>query len=296
MNELDKRDLSELANAPGQLNQPTRQPGGYALTRATSGIAPVGAQPVAVRRDESIIRQKLAEHAAMAGDDWFYRYPIKSSDGSQNYAEGPTIKLANDVARIYMNNDTQVRELDVGDAWVFMARFTDIETGFSMERLYRQRKSQISMKTKDADRQQDIAYQIGQSKAIRNVIVNALQSFCDFAFREAQNSIVQKIGKSLDSWRERTIEGAKRMPVDIARIERVIGRAAKNLTAPDIARIVAMMQAVADGMSTTDDVFPPLAKPETPTSGKAATAGSPGAGEAGRRSSAGDPGTAEEDQ
>jgi hypothetical protein len=76
----------------------------------------------------------------------------------------------------------EVREIDVGDAWVFYARFTDIETGFSMERAYRQRKSQSSIKSRDADRQLDIAYQIGQSKAIRNCVVNSLQIYADFAF------------------------------------------------------------------------------------------------------------------
>ena len=182
MNEQDARtrDLAAFANAGAQPNQPT--PGGHALVRPTSGLAErvIGAQPVAVHRDEQRILQKLATLAAASGSDWFYRYPVKNRQtGQTDWIEGPSIKLANDVARIFGNNVNEVRELDVGDAWVFYARFTDIETGFSMERAYRQRKSQSSMKTKDADRQLDIAYQIGQSKAIRNCIVNSLQIYAD---------------------------------------------------------------------------------------------------------------------
>jgi hypothetical protein len=252
------RDLAAFANAAGQPNQPT--PGGHALVKPTTGLAErvFGAQPVAVYRDEQKILQKLTALAAAAGSDWFYRFPVKKKEGGQDWIEGASIKLANDVARIFGNDVIEIRELDVGDAWTFYARFTDIETGFSMERAYRQRKSQASMRTRDADRQLDIAYQIGQSKAIRNCICNALQIYCDFAFEQARNSLVEKIGKDLNGWRQRAIEGLARMPVDLARVERVVGRAAKDWLAPNIAQVVAMMKSVADGMASTDEVFPPL--------------------------------------
>jgi hypothetical protein len=187
-----------------------------------------------------------------------------------------------------------VRELDVGDAWTFYARFTDIETGFSMERAYRQRKSQSSMRTRDADRQLDIAYQIGQSKAIRNVICNGLQVYCDYAFEHAQNSLVDKIGKSLEAWRERTLEGLRKMPVELPRVERVVGRASKDWLAPDIARIVAMMRSVADGMASVDEVFPPIAEVAPPETGPA-TADPPHTGEADAQA-AGSPDSSQEEQ
>jgi hypothetical protein len=260
MNELSdrNRDLAELANAGAQPHQPL--PGGHALVRPTTGLAEriIGAQPVAVYRDEQKILQKLAAIGAAAGSDWLYRFPVKTKDGGQDWIEGPSIKLANDVARIFGNNINEVREIDVGDAWVFYARFTDIETGFSMERAFRQRKSQSSMKTKDADRQLDIAYQIGQSKAIRNCIVNSLQIYADYAFEQARNSLVEKIGKDIGAWRERTVQGIAKIPVDLHRVERVVGRAAKDWLAPDIARVVAMMRAIADGMATADEMFPPI--------------------------------------
>ena len=255
-----RKALEDFANAGGQPNQPP--PGGHALVRPTQGVADrvIGAQPVAVYRDEAKILQKLSALAAAAGADWFYRFPVRTKDGGQDWIEGPSIKLANDVARIFGNNANEVREIDVGDAWIFYARFTDIETGFSMERAYRQRKSQSSMKTKDADRQLDIAYQIGQSKAIRNCIVNALQIYADYAFEQARSSLVEKIGKDLEAWRDRTLEGLARMPIDLNRVERAIGRAAKDWLAPDIARLVAMMRAIADGMATIDDTFPAVEK------------------------------------
>jgi hypothetical protein len=257
------RDLAKFANAEGQPNQPI--PGGHSLVRPTTGLADriVGAQQVAVYRDEGKILQKLSALAAAAGSDWFYRFPVRKKDGGQDWIEGPSIKLANDCARIFGNNVNEVREIDVGDAWIFYARFTDIETGFSMERAYRQRKTQTSLKTKDADRQLDIAYQIGQSKAIRNCIVNALQIYCDYAFDKARDSLIDKIGKDLAGWRERTLEGIAKMPMELARVERVIGRASRDWLAPQIAQVISMMRAVHDGMASGDETFPPIveAKP-----------------------------------
>jgi hypothetical protein len=268
MNDLERsdraRDLADFANAAGQPNQPI--PGGHAIMRTTTGLADrvIGAQPVAVYRDEGKILQKLTALAAAAGTDWFYRYPVKKKDGGQDWIEGPSIKLANDVARIFGNDAIEVREVDVGDAFVFYARFTDIETGFSMERSYRQRKSQTTVKTKDAERQHDIVYQIGQSKAIRNVICNSLQIYADYAFDQAKNSLIDKIGKDLPAWRSRTLEGLTRIPVELPRVERVIGRAAKDWLAPHLAQVIAMMKAIADGMAMADEVFPPIEKVEQP--------------------------------
>jgi hypothetical protein len=285
MNDLEDRgrDLEAFANAQGQPIQPS--PRGHALVRATTGLAEhvIGAQPVQVYRDEAKILQKLNALAAAAGPDWFYRFPVKRKDGGLDYIEGPSIKLANDVARIYGNCITEVREIDVGDAWCFYSRFTDIETGFSMERAYRQRKSQTSMKTKDADRQMDIAYQIGQSKGIRNVIVNALQTFADYAFEAARNSLIERIGKDLAGWRARTLEGLTKIPVDVVRVERVIGRASRDWLAPHLAQVIAMMRSIADGMASADEVFPPL---EAPATSPAATA-SPAAGTAQQRQEGG---------
>jgi len=272
------RDLADFAKAAGQTNQPI--PGGHALVRPTTGLADriIGAQHVEVYRDEPRILQNLNALAAAAGDDWFYRFPVKTKAGGTDYIEGPSIKLANAVARIYGNNINEVRELDVGDAWVFYARFTDLETGFSMERAYRQRKSQGSMKTRDADRQLDIAYQIGQSKAIRNCIVNALGVYCDFAFEGARNSLIDKIGKDLDRWRERTLAGLGKIPVEQTRAERVIGRAARDWTASHVAQVVAMMKSIADGMATADEVFPPIAEQKGHPDGQVPPAAEPPSG------------------
>jgi hypothetical protein len=228
----------------------------------------VGAQHVAVYRDEQKILEKLRILGAAAGSDWMYRFPVSRKGGGQDWIEGPSIKLANDLARLYGNCEVETRVMDLGESWLIYARFTDIESGFSMTRPFQQRKGQRGMKT-ESDRGLDIAFQIGTSKAIRNVVVNSLQTFADFAFDEARNALVQKIGKDVDTWRQRTVKGLATKRVELARVERAMGRAAKDWTAPDIARVIAMMQSINDGMATVDETFPASAgsanAPETTT-------------------------------
>jgi hypothetical protein len=221
----------------------------------------VGAQHVAVYRDEQKILEKLRILGAAAGSDWMYRFPVSRKGGGQDWIEGPSIKLANDLARLYGNCEVETRVMDLGESWLIYARFTDIESGFSMTRPFQQRKGQRGMKT-ESDRGLDIAFQIGTSKAIRNVVVNSLQTFADFAFDEARNALVQKIGKDVDTWRQRTVKGLATKRVELARVERAMGRAAKDWTAPDIARVIAMMQSINDGMATVDETFPASAGSE----------------------------------
>lgn len=219
----------------------------------------LGAQAVAVRRDEGQIMRQLKALAAAAGDDWFYRFPVKNkAAGTTTFIEGPTIKLANNVARIYGNCEIDVITQDLGTEWLFTARFTDFETGFVMTRPFQQRKNQASIKG-DADRARDIAMQIGASKAIRNVIVNALEIFCDFAFAEARSSLVERIGKELPKYRIRVADRLAQNDIDIERAEKVVGRALDEWTAPDVARVIAMAKAVQDGMSTWGETFPVIA-------------------------------------
>ncbi len=252
----DKRSaLDDFASAPARdiVSAPSVQP------MASPGDRVFGAQQVAVYRDEARILQKLAALGAAAGDDWFYRFPVKNKNGGKDFIEGASIKLANDVARIYGNCEVDTRVIDLGPSWLIYARFTDFESGYALTRPFQQNKNASKMGG-DADRRLDISFQIGVSKAIRNVVVNALQTFSDFAFEAARNSLIDKIGKDVKKWQEKTLQGLANHGVDAQRVEFVIGRAAKDWTAPDLAKIIAMMKAIADGMATIDETFPPKDK------------------------------------
>jgi hypothetical protein len=266
MAEVDTEDRPDLieafARAGSSAQVPATVPAAGLLGGGVGeGLRVVGAQQVAVHRDEGKVLARLKVLAAAAGDAWYYRWPVKNKKtGKTDWIEGPTIALANDVSRTYGNDEVDTRVVDLGDSWLIYARFTDYETGYSLTRPFQQRKSQRTMGD-DPDRQRDIAFQIGCSKAIRNVICNALTTFADFAFQEAKNSLVDKIGRDLPKWRARTIEKLE-AKVDVKRVEAVLGRVTADWLAPDVASIIAMMKAIQDGMATLDETFPPLAPAE----------------------------------
>lgn len=266
MNEADVLDEDRSSLLDAFAASPPREDRQVSIIPATafpSAPQSVGAQPVAVRRDDKEVLQRLKVVASAAGGEFFYRFPVKNrKENRTDWIEGPSIKLANELSRIYGNCSVDTRVMDIGDSWIIYAEFIDYETGFRMVRPFQQRKSQRGMRTDDA-RGLDIALQIGVSKAIRNVVVNSLQTYADFTFEEARSALVDKIGTDLPSWRTRTIEGLARRDIALPRVEAIIGRAAKDWLAPDVARIIAMMKAIADGMATADETFPPLdAKPE----------------------------------
>jgi hypothetical protein len=209
-------------------------------------------------RDEMRVLQRIKVLAAAAGEGWYYRFPVKDNKtGRTSWIEGPSIKLANAVALIYGNCEIDCRAVDLGSAIMFHARFFDVESGFAMTRPFQQRKGVSKLGGSDEGRRDDATFQIGVSKAARNVVVNSLQTYCDFAFEEAKDAIVDKIGKDVEKWRGKIVErfGAK---VDLRRVEAVIGRTSDKWLAPDIARIIAMGKSVEDGMATMDETFPAL--------------------------------------
>lgn len=245
---LDERIRAAFAKPPE---------GGALVPLPTTNVAisdaVITAQKVAVERDEAKVLQKIRVFAQAAGGDWFYRYPVNRG---QDWIEGPSIKCANNVARYYGNCQIDTRVIDNGDSWIIYARFVDYETGFSYTRPFQQRKGQQTVKTGDAGRVLDIALQIGVSKAIRNVVCNALESFTTYAFEEAKSAIVDKVGKNLESYRERVTARLVEMKI-LERVEIASGRTAKNWLATDIARIIAQLQAINDGMATVDETWPP---------------------------------------
>lgn len=221
-----------------------------------------GTVRVPVPRNEAEVRMAIAASASAAGDDWYYSIPYRDRKTNKTtYVEGPSIKLANEIIRLYGHSEVDQWVSSEGIDYVeFTARFIDLERGYAMTRVFRQRKGAAKVGT-DQGRNDEITFAIGASKAIRNVICNALQSFADYAFERARNSLVERIGKDIEHYRKTTAERIARL-VDIKRVEAVIGRPVAEWLARDIAQVVAMGKAVADGMALVDDSFPPLQRQE----------------------------------
>jgi hypothetical protein len=201
--------------------------------------------------------------AAWAGADWGHRFPVFNRKLNRTeHIEGPSIKCANNVARLYGNCQVDTRVVDGGSTWIIYARFVDYETGFSMTRPFQQDKAAAKLGGDDAARKRDIALQIGVSKAIRNVVCNALEFFTDYAFEQSKQNLVERVGKKLDDYKQRIADRLAQLGVAMDRVERTLGKTIDKWTAPDAAKVIAELQAVSDGMAMADDVWPKPAPPE----------------------------------
>lgn len=218
----------------------------------------IGAQDVKVRRDDRLVLSRIRILAASASDTWYYRYPVRDrKKDSIEWIEGPSVQCTDDVSRIYGNCEVDCRYTDLGNYFQFYARFMDLETGFALTRPFQQRKSAARIGGADDSRREEMALAIGASKATRNVVAHALRTFVDFAFEEARAALTDKIGKDLDKWRTRTVDRiTKYAPLN--RVEAVIGRVQAEWLAPDVARVLAMGKAIADGMASAIETFPEL--------------------------------------
>jgi hypothetical protein len=230
------------------------------LGRPTTTLEMVTAQRVVVPRNMPDIMGRVKTLSEMAGQEYYYSFPVKSKnkvtgEWETSAIEGPTIKLANDLAREYGNCGVETMVVDVGDSWVIYARFVDLERGFTMVRPFQQRKSQKSLKGDEA-RALDIALQIGVSKAIRNVIVNSLETFADYMFETAKEGLTKKISTDPQKWRDHLLGALSKIKVEPKRVERQIGRSVSAWTVKDIARVVSELKAVHEGMTSSGEIWP----------------------------------------
>ena len=221
------------------------------------------ARKVEVQRDEAKVLQKITAYAAAAGEHWFYRWPVKNRrKGTTDIVEGISIKGANAISRLFGNDSIDVRVIDAGRSFLIYAKFSDLETGYSLVRPFQQDKGGAKLGGDDDARRLDMALQIGVSKAIRNVINNALETFCTFGLEMAKSNLVGRVGKDLPRYRARLAQKFADLGVDIKRVEATAGRPLDQWLAPDVARIIAEVRAVDDGMASADETWPVAAPPE----------------------------------
>lgn len=260
LNDDPMRNVLDTEAMDGGAMQPAGVAPGFEMVAARQGQHTGGdiitAQRVAVPRNRSRIVLALKALAAAAGTNYVYGWKVKDRRNQrETWIEGPTIKLANDLVREYGNCMVNVRVVDAGQSWMMYGRFVDLESGFTTERAYQQRKGQ-DVGMGDAQRASDMIFQIGQSKCIRNVVVNALQTYADMMVEEAKGALLTKVGNEPDKARAWLVKKMAEKNVDQKRVEAIYGRTAEHWTVPDMVKIYTEMQSIIDGMMTADEVYP----------------------------------------
>jgi hypothetical protein len=241
-----------------QLSLATRLPEGQMMVSERTLFGDViTAQPIRAPRNEGNVLRKIEQRASAEGGAWYYRFPVKRKDGGTDFIEGPSIECTDAVGRWYGNCQVASAVQDVGAAWIIHSRFVDLETGYTLIRPFLQSKAGSRLGGVDDERRIQIAMGIGVSKSQRNVVVHALRDFCDRAFAAAKKNMVERIGRNLPEAKKRCIDKLNELdPTLLARVEKVYARKQDAWLAPDVARLVAEIQSVADGMADAREVWP----------------------------------------
>jgi hypothetical protein len=216
---------------------------------------------VAVQKPRSIpqIAHAVLEEAESAGEAFLYKW--RQGDG---WVMGGTVGLALCIARLFGNSEVRIAVDEYPDHWMMYAQWTDYETGFNITRPFRQRKDQDvgSGFKKDPGRRLDVIFQIGVSKALRNVIFNAVPSWIrEQAIERAETSASKAIKpgeveeratkaiKALDTFSPYEAADTKRL------IERERGAPVNKWTPRDIVELRASHNSLKERTYSFGDIF-----------------------------------------
>lgn len=226
----------------------------------------MGAIRVQVRRDLGHVRMQIAQLAQFFGDSFEYSLPfkkrMKGEDGrwieKKEFVRGPSIRCTTAVARAYGNCSIDCTTAsETGGAYVFDAAFLDVESGFRLTRPFRQRKDQnIGSMGGDSGRVEDVLFQIGASKATRNVIRNALPDMCEFAVEQARSSLAERIKRNRGDVEAKILARLEEFKIPLQRVEVFYGQKIGEMNERVLAQIVGLLRGVQDGMITAAEVCP----------------------------------------
>lgn len=219
-------------------------------------------------RDLKKVEADILFEASQMGEDFIYSWQVNDKNNKEtgkSTVEGVSIDGAMILVRNWGN---AVCEPDLVDEtpthYLLKATFIDLEKGFSSPRLYRQRKGE-RRGGMDAERAEDIAFQIGQSKAIRNAVCRGIPQWMqDRAVEAAKSEAAKKysdVPKAVEAVRKYA-EGLKVSDVQL------IARMGKPFDAwlpYDIVTIRSIFASIAKKQSSVREEFPPI---ETPTETK----------------------------
>jgi hypothetical protein len=217
----------------------------------------VTAMQVIKSRNLNKVISKCVEEASIAGEEFIYSWKQGGS-----IIEGLTIGAALSIVRNFGNSmvDVEIEEKD--NAYIFTAYFCDLETGFNISRSFRQNKS--SPKNKygkdiyEGERGTDIIFQIGQSKAIRNVVLNAVPRWlASKVLEEAKNNAMATINNMGEvKARELLLRKIDNLKIELAKVENIFGKA-KSWDKVKLVQLSSALKSIENGYEDEDTLFPP---------------------------------------
>ena len=142
---------------------------GEALQQINTGY--INQIRISPRRDLSAIVKACKAEAALAGDMFFYRWTQKGKDNKKALVQGVSVHGAYCMYREMGNLALMQKPMvETRSTYIFTPILIDLERGLSMERVYRMPKDWTVYGRYDKAQKEIMVFQIGQSKALRDLI------------------------------------------------------------------------------------------------------------------------------
>lgn len=209
-------------------------------------------------RQLSVVLANVLEEARMAGKAFYYSWPVTNKKtGKVTIVEGGSIGLALAMAREWQNAAIEIGMQETHTHWNFTAHFIDLERGFTITRVYRQKIPAVTLGDYGVDRTQDMEFQKAQSKALRNVIFAGVPRWMQIKAREeakqAEINGVEKEG--VEVGKARMVSYFKGIGVSFGMIEDVIGKKLELFTAEDVATLRNFAHQIKEREATVEQLF-----------------------------------------
>ena len=236
------------------------------VTRTDTGWST--AISVQVKRDLKEVERAILYEAQRMGESFVYSWEVndKHSDTGKSRIEGMSIDGALILIRNWKNAVVPVRLVQESPThYLIEAQFIDLENGFTIPRLFRQRKSG-AQGNYDIDRKEDLSFQIGQSKAQRNAIKAGMPSWLIEAAIEAAKGEAAKKYDPPEKFSPAAIKRAATLGVTEAQLVARVGKPVDAWSSFDLVYIAAAFRSIREKQSSIADEFPPVeeAEPEPP--------------------------------
>lgn len=257
---MARNEVERYTPRTQELLAPTEHLGGGQLGQHAAADALVTrllTLPVRNYRDHDAVQKRIRLLALSGGKQLFYAWPVKNKGtGKTSIVKGPSIVCAELVANMAGNCGYCTSTTLLPDAYLISAFFVDRESGNVIMRQFQQRRNQMQKMGDDAARQEDISFQIGQSKAIRNVITRGLPELTDYAVAEAERALLATVQKDPKKIRERIMASLADLGVPAERVIAWVGRGMGRWDEEDLVKISAALVAVNEKTATTDEIWP----------------------------------------
>jgi len=266
-----------MATPAAQIHRPvatTAPPEGTAVQTMETPYAT--AVTVQRPRDLNEVERLCLEEASKAGESIFYAW-----GAGKDRIEGPSVDCAMIAARNWGNCAVPAGPMiETPSAYIFTASFVDLERGYTIDRQFRQSKNWKVFGKMDDERKADIRFQIGASKAARNVILKALPAWLiDHMMDRAKQGVREKIAAYIKTdgivkAREMTMRALAKSGVTEERIAAKFGKKMCEWEVEDLVILKGTISAIESGQESAEAIFPD-AKAEETAPGVTATAGDP---------------------